>query len=109
MEGFGYTFRTEIAPEDVTVVKLHFSGESMRSGRYKKLFSALPQDVERISYEDGAEDITLWSPEDIRAVLGSLEPYNAGLLGSRRWTGDYADIQFGEGVSSYSYEIREAP
>lgn len=109
MEGFGYTFRTEIAPEDVTAVDLHFSGESMRSGRYKELLSALPQDVERISYEDGAEDITLWSPEDIRAVLGSLEPYNAGLLGSQRWTGDYADIQFGEGVSSYSYEIREVP
>lgn len=105
MEKYGYTLRTEIAPEDVQSVSLYLSAESMRSGKYTDLLSSLSSNIERFAYDDGSQDITIRSQDDIRAVVEHLEPYCGGILGSGSGIGDYADIQFEEGSSSYSYKI----
>ena len=105
MEEYGYTLRTEIAPEDVQSVSLYLSAESMRSGKYTELLSSLSSNIERFAYDDGTQDITIRSQDDIRTVLERLEPYNSGILGSGRGLEDYADIQFESGSSYYSYKI----
>lgn len=105
MEKYGYTLRTEIAPEDVQSVSLYLSAESMRSGKYTDLLSSLSSNIERFAYDDGAQEITIRSQDDIRTVVEHLEPYCGGILGSDSGMGDYADIQFEEGSSSYSYKI----
>lgn len=106
MEEYGYTMRTEIAPEDVQSVSLYLSAESMRSGKYTELLPSLSSNVERYAYDDGSQDITIRSQDDIRIVLEYLEPYYGGILGSGSGMDDYADIQFEEGSSYYSYKIR---
>lgn len=106
MEEYGYTLRTKIAPEDVTQVTLYLSAESMRSGKYTELLSQLSPSVERFASDDGAQDITIRIQEDIRTVLEHIEPYNSGILGGGTGLGDYADIQFEEGSSYYSYKIK---
>ena len=105
MEEYGYTFRTEIAPEDVTQITLYLYSESMRSGKYTELLSELTPGAERFAYDDGSQEITVRAEEDIRTVLEHIEPYNIGILGGGTGLGDYADIQFEEGSSYYSYKI----
>lgn len=105
MEEYGYTFRTEIAPEDVTQITLYLYSESMRSGKYTELLSELTPGAERFAYDDGSQEITVRAEEDIRTVLEHIEPYNSGILGGGTGLGDYADIQFEEGSSYYSYKI----
>lgn len=106
MEEYGYTLRTEIEPEDVQYVRLYLSAESMRSGKCTELLSALSSEIELFAYDDGSQEITIRSQDDIRTVLGYLEPYSRGILGSSSELGDYADIQFESGSSYYSYEIK---
>lgn len=105
MEEYGYTFRTEIAPEDVTQITLYLYSESMRSGKYTELLSELTLGAERFAYDDGSQEIMVRAEEDIRTVLEHIEPYNIGILGGGTGLGDYADIQFEEGSSYYSYKI----
>ena len=106
MEEYGYTLRMESEPEDVQYVRLYLSAESMRSGKCTELLSALSSEIELFAYDDGSQDITIRSQDDIRTVLGYLEPYSRGILGSGSEMGDYADIQFESGSSYYSYEIK---
>ncbi len=106
MEEYGYTLRTEIEPEDVQSVSLYLSAGSVRDGRHTELISSLSSDLELFAYDDGSQDITIRSQDDIRTVLEHLEPYNRGILGSGSEMGDYADIQFDSGSSYYSYEIK---
>ena len=105
MEEYGYTLRTEIAPEDVTQVTLYLSAESMRSGKHAELLSQLSPGVERFAYDDGSQEITVRTEEDIHTVLEYIKPYNSGIVGGGTGLGDYADIQFEEGSSYYSYKI----
>ena len=77
----------------------------MGSGKDTGLLSELTPGAERFAYDDGTQEITVRAEEDIRTVLEHIEPYNSGILGGGTGLGDYADIQFEEGSSYYSYKI----
>lgn len=102
IEEYGCVVRTEIKPEDVRSVTLYLSQESELT---EEIFSALSDNVEQIYYDEVTTEVRVEDQEDIRTVLEYLEVADGGILGGGN-LGNYADIQFVDGMSAYSYAVR---
>lgn len=102
IEEYGCVVRTEIKPEDVRSVTLYLSQESELT---EEILSALSDNVEQNSYDGMTTEVRVEDQEDIRIVLEYLEVADGGILGGGT-LGDYADIQFADGMSAYSYAVR---
>lgn len=102
IEEYGGVVRTEIKPEDVRSVTLYLSQESELT---EEILSALSDNVEQNSYDGMTTEVRVEDQEDIRIVLEYLEVSDGGILGGGT-LGNYADIQFADGMSAYSYAVR---
>ena len=83
-------------------VTLYLSQESELT---EEILSALSDNVEQNSYDGMTTEVRVEDQEDIRIVLEYLEVSDGGILGGGT-LGNYADIQFADGMSAYSYAVR---
>ena len=79
LEEYGCTLRTQIDPADVSSITLYLSQESVQSGKFTDLLSELST-TDVMLYDDGSEEITVRSREEIGAVLEHAVMFNAGIL-----------------------------
>ena len=105
LEEYGCTLRTQIDPADVSSITLYLSQESVQSGKFTDLLSELST-TDVMLYDDGSEEITVRSREEIGAVLEHAVMFNAGILGKGGGMGDSADIYFADGDGAYSYQLK---
>lgn len=109
LEKAGYTIRTEIAPEDVSSISLYPTSESVQNGEFDELFSRLSNGEKYASYSpeelEFGSGILVTSQEDIRILLDYLVPGSPKLLGNADAYSNYADIQFVQGSSNYTYHF----
>ena len=95
LEDYGYSIRTEINPADVSSVTLTLCADSIQSGKYSDMLSALSDTASISQYDiDGGTSITAYSEEDISLILNSVTPYQNKLLDDSIRSGDYMDIDY---------------
>lgn len=103
LEEYGHPLHTAIVPADVASVSLSLSRETLESGTYNDLISALSVTAERTDYESVSE-ITVTSEEDISLVLENIQGYYGRLLDLGYNYTNYLDIQYKDG-NFYGYSF----
>ena len=103
LEEYGHPLRTEIDPADVESISLSLSRETLESGTYDDLLSALSSTAERTDYED-VSDITVTSEEDISLVLERFQGYYSRLLDLGYTYTNHLDIRYKDG-NFYGYSF----